>query len=272
MNDVIMPVYIAIDLSESMGRNLVEADPSKGKRIDAAIKIIPSLINYMMNDATAAESMRVSLLGFNQYVSKLSKFSDLYELEGWWNANKNSIKSKCSGQTYYSVLFDELKKTISNDISKIQKSKDRFFRPIVYFLTDGYPFGDDEDNKHTNYRTLVTSSIEKGRINPNIFCIGIGEADTTELNKYGAGRVKRTRDGYINSEYRTANRDMVFVIKKAEKTGEGLKILNDVIIQGIRNSFNEVYSSADTIIEPDFESLNLNVDILNEVFQIEKLL
>lgn len=224
----IFPVYVVIDFSESMAWPIGPNDTKI--RIDVARDIIPTLTESMEDDASIAESLRVRVIGFNRNISFCTELLDYYGLIEWYNKEKNEFKSKCMGTTWYGNAFAKLHSCINDDIDKLTQNGDEYLRPLVYFLTDGKPEGEQAEERNRKYEALVNNE-DPGR-NPVILCVGIGREDMSILEQYGASRVGGTASG----EYRTHNKDMTFVTKTGVKTGEGLKKLNEKVIRVIKDS------------------------------------
>lgn len=270
----IMPIYVALDTSESMGR--ASASREGKTRIEIVSGIISLFRDEMKYDSTFKESVWINVLGFNETVTEIVRKGDYAKLEEIC-ANEEKIKNQCEGQTYYSVLFKKLKELISADIAEIVKSGKQFYRPLIYFLTDGLPYGDDEEKIKTEYMNLVTNRGEQERYNPVILCIGTGEATFSELSKYGAGRNYKEDKPNFNA-YRYANRQYAWQIRKGVDEKEALETMNRSIISAIKNSLVPDGIDLDTVNERDLET-NIGKGMgrprvnkrLNELFETEHL-
>lgn len=207
----IMTIYLVIDMSESMTWN----DKLTGKmRIDTATSIFPVISKELENDATAIENLRLNVLGFNQEVHRFLRNATLRDFDKWKNENLDKIKrgEGCIGQTYYGELFKRLKEYIDADYSMLESKNCEYFRPLVYFLSDGIPEGEDASYLRNQYRALVTQQGRRERWNPSIFCIGMGdELSFTRIREYAAGKV-RTQ----GNRYQIGNGNMAFVVRKGQ--------------------------------------------------------
>lgn len=251
MKNTIFPVYVVIDFSESMKRPV----DSNGKRtrIDVAKDIIPTLLESMKKDASVAESLRVRVIGFNQSIIFCTELFDYYELNPWYEREKSSFESKCNWQTWYGSVFDKLYECINNDVNSIAGEEKGYYRPLVYFLTDGIPEGENSADREKKYQKLVNNS--DSHRNPVIFCVGIGSEDMSILKRYGASSL-----GSNNGEYRTHNNKMTFIIKKGVKTGDALEVINENVVETIKYSLQQRVGASGksnkmeidiSIIEPD---------------------
>lgn len=122
----IMTIYLVIDMSESM----TWEDKLSGKmRIDTATSIFPVISKELENDATAIESLRLNVLGFNQEVHRFLRNAKLRDFDKWKNENLDKIKrgEGCIGQTYYGELFKRLKEDIVADYSMLESRNCEYF-------------------------------------------------------------------------------------------------------------------------------------------------
>lgn len=227
----IMTIYLVIDMSESMTWN----DKLTGKmRIDTATSIFPVISKELENDATAIENLRLNVLGFNQEVHRFLRNATLRDFDKWKNENLDKIKrgEGCIGQTYYGELFKRLKEYIDADYSMLESKNCEYFRPLVYFLSDGIPEGEDASYLRNQYRALVTQQGRRERWNPSIFCIGMGdELSFTRIREYAAGKV-RTQ----GNRYQIGNGNMAFVVRKGQNVEDALEALNHLVLKVIKDS------------------------------------
>lgn len=242
----IMTIYLVIDMSESMTRK----DQLTGKmRIDTATSIFPVISKELDNDATAIENLRLNVLGFNQEVHLFLRNTKLKDFDKWKNKNLDKIKrgEGCIGQTYYGELFKRLKEYIDKDYSTLESEKCEYFRPLVYFLSDGDPVGEEESYIRNQYRALVTQQGQRERWNPSIFCIGIGDELTFQkIREYAAGKV-RTQ----GNRYQIGNGNMAFVVRKGQNVEDALADLNHLVLKVIKDSLGKGNSN--------FSGFNSNV-------------
>lgn len=227
----IMTIYLVIDMSESM----TWEDKMTGKmRIATATSIFPVISKELDNDTTAIENLRLNVLGFNQEVHRFLRNATLRDFDKWKNENLDKIKrgEGCIGQTYYGELFKRLKEYIDADYSMLESRNCEYFRPLVYFLSDGDPEGEDLSYVKNQYRALVTQQGQKERWNPSIFCIGIGDELTFQkIRKYAAGKV-RTK----GNKYQIDNGNMAFVVRKGQNVEDALGDLNHLVLKVIKDS------------------------------------
>lgn len=263
MRNTAFPAYVVIDFSESMKRP-VDSKDNKA-RITVAKEIIPTLLQSMKADASVAESLRVRVIGFNESVIFCTDLLDYYDLEKWYKENERQFEPKCIGQTWYGPVFSKLYDCINQDINKIESEGKSYYRPLVYFLTDGKPEGESPSDRDKKYNTLVNN--KKQHRNPVIFCVGIGPEDMSVLKQYGASRL-----GSKNGEYRIHNNKMTFIIKKGVKTGDGLTVLNENIVNTIRYSLQQRTGHKQQIDIPIGEILDEDANtLLSNFFNRDRL-
>lgn len=218
-----------------MSESMTWEDKMTGKmRIATATSIFPVISKELDNDTTAIENLRLNVLGFNQEVHRFLRNATLRDFDKWKNENFDKIKrgEGCIGQTYYGELFKRLKEYIDADYSMLESRNCEYFRPLVYFLSDGDPEGEDLSYVKNQYRALVTQQGQKERWNPSIFCIGIGDELTFQkIRKYAAGKV-RTK----GNKYQIDNGNMAFVVRKGQNVEDALGDLNHLVLKVIKDS------------------------------------
>ena len=260
MRDTIFPVYVVIDFSGSMA---IRVDGNAGKqRIDIASDIIPTLLKSMEKSASVAESLRVRVIGFNAGIVFCTELMDYEDLSAWYERDKKNFASRCAENlcTWYGSAFDKLYECINDDVSSIVQNKKEFMRPLVYFITDGKPEKEDDNEREKQYKKLVSNPISRRR--PVILCIGIGDEDMRILKRYGASRL-----GTKNNEYITGNERMTFIIKKGIKSGTGLEFLNGRVVDTIKFSLQSRPESSDEVGEIDDRPIR-DPDILKRLSEL----
>lgn len=250
MRKIVLPFYIVMDVSGSMR----DEDPaSKKKRIELAAEIIPSLLESTQRSASAQAQLRVSVIGFNKEAFYLSmadkKMSEksIDKLRAWWKiTGTDGLLARCEENlcTNYTKLFSFLEKEIKKDYEELKESYE-LYRPLVYFLTDGKPYGNDEtpENIKAAFDMLVTDNAGNEKPNelksPDIFCIGMGDdVNREDLVPYAAGRVQwdSAVKHYVDGDFIKGNKEMVCVFKNEIETK--LKNLNKEVVISIVNSLN----------------------------------
>lgn len=233
----IMSIYLVIDMSESM----TWQDEFTGKKkIKTATSIFPIISNELDVDETIKESLRFNIIGFNCNVIPILRNATFKQFQEWQNKElKDLINGKgCEYQTFYGAVFKTLKEYIDIDFGALEKQRgnvsqrDYYYRPLVYFLSDGIPEGEEPKFIDDQYRALVSHTGDKERWNPSIFCIGIGnELSLKRLRKYAAGKVRTT-----NNQYLTENGAMAFVVRRGANVEDALSDLNHLVLKVIKDS------------------------------------
>ncbi|MEU0521671.1 VWA domain-containing protein [Streptosporangium sp. NPDC006007] len=166
MSQQILPFYLVCDESSSMS----------GGPIDAINKSLPELHQEIGGNPTVADKTRFALISFNHQAQVLLQLSDL--------SNVASVPGlTASGGTNYSVVFDLLHDTITNDVARLKADGHQVLRPAVFFLTDGHPYDTDE---WPAAHKRITDPDWGPR--PNILAFGFGEVDPTTIQQVATVR------------------------------------------------------------------------------------
>lgn len=234
----IMSIYLVIDMSESMTRG----DELTGKkRIETATSIFPLISHELDVDETIKESLRFNIIGFNYKVIPILRNATFEQFQEWQNEELNALTNGegCEYQTCYGAVFKTLKEYIDEDFGKLEiqrgnvDQRDYYYRPLVYFLSDGIPEGEKPDFIDDQYSALVSHTGDMERWNPSIFCIGMGsELSFNRLRKYAAGKVRTT-----DNQYRTNNGAMTFVVRRGANVEDALRDLNQLVLKVIKDSW-----------------------------------
>ena len=249
MINSVFPTYVVIDFSSSM-RELVDGKAS----ILVATEIIQTLLDSMRENSSVADALRVRVIGFNSKICICTPLFDYYGLKCWYEEAKGSFENQCEHMTYYGAAFEKLYECINQDIDQFKSNNEEYYRPLVYFLTDGKPVGEDSSERDNKYSKLVNNADSTRR--PVIFCVGIGDADMAGLKRYGASRL-----GTVDGEYCTSNPNMTYQIKKGVNTAEGLKLLNSNVVATIRNSLQKRSQSDDNRVNEIDDENFTDVDV-----------
>ncbi len=178
LNKVIYPLYIVVDNSDSMNKEI------KGqRRIDLARQIPLALLRLYEEDVSLVKSLQVAFLTFNSTVNvvlPLGPIPALRELP-------SSLEAK--SKTYFGKVFDKIYELIVADHAALD-SQSKFMRPTVVLVTDGLP-NDPPEERNQAFRRLVplskhTSEPDKTKflLTPDIVMMGIAAAVPEVLEKY----------------------------------------------------------------------------------------
>ena len=116
----ILPVYLLIDSSGSM----------YGEAINAVNEGIRSMMNALLQDPYALETVKISLITFEKEVKELFPLTSLEEVQF------EDIETPKSGPTHLGEALEFFIKKYNKDITKNNKSN---FSPMLFVMTDGKP-------------------------------------------------------------------------------------------------------------------------------------
>jgi hypothetical protein len=178
MKKVVYPLYVVIDNSDSMNRE-VEGQ----RRIDLARQIPLALLRLYEEDVSLVASVHVAVLTFNSSVKVVKPLGPIPELRDL----PTSLEAR--SKTYFGKVFDKLYELIIQD-HESHGPDTKFMRPTVVLLTDGLP-NDLPEERNFSYRRLVpldknSSSPDKTKflLTPDLFMFGIASAVPEVLEKY----------------------------------------------------------------------------------------
>ena len=154
----ILPIYFVADESGSMASNINQLNDG-----------LNSLLDAMQAEGMAASKVRFCVMGFDDVARTHLELADFRNLEvmptlGAYNS------------TSFAAIFRELKNRIPGDVQELKDQNYIVNRPVVFFLTDGYPNpGDGWQSAHAQ---LVDPEFKP---HPNILAFGIGAADAATI-------------------------------------------------------------------------------------------
>jgi uncharacterized protein YegL len=178
MADIIYPLYIVIDASLSMNKEV-----NGKRRIDLAREIPLSLLRLYEEDNSLVSSVYVSVLTFNTEVKVLSELGEIPKLL------KLPKEITAESKTYFGQVFSTLYERINADFERLSGAN-KFMKPSVLMVTDGGP-NDDKDERHAAFRKLIPVSKQTNKPDrtifplwPQIIMLGIDVANETVLQAY----------------------------------------------------------------------------------------
>lgn len=152
MSQQLLPFYLVCDESASMA----------GDSIDTINGALVPLHEAIGTNPIVADKTRFCLISFSNDAEVLLSLSDLSEVE-------QMPTMTARGTTDYAAAFRVLKDTIDADVALLKAEGNRVHRPVVFFMSDGYPTSDWAES----YQALVH---DENRYRPNIIAFGVGEA------------------------------------------------------------------------------------------------
>lgn len=178
MADIIYPLYIVIDASASMNKEV-----NGKKRIDLAREIPLSLLRLYEEDNSLVSSVYVSVLTFNSEAKVIMELGEIPKLR------KLPLNIHAESKTWFGKAFSELYAQINADYKRLSGSN-KFMKPSVLMVTDGGP-NDDQGERHAAFRTLIPVNKQTNKPDKNAFALwpqiimlGIDVANEKVLQAY----------------------------------------------------------------------------------------
>lgn len=140
-----------------------------GDPLDAINQALPELHNEIGSNPVVADKTMFAIIGFSDDAQVLQPLADL------------SLVSQLPvlsprGSTSFGEAFRVLKDTIDQDVAQLKADGSLVYRPVVFFLTDGYP---TDGNWNVAYQALIDPNY---KYHPNIVAFGIGSADENTIS------------------------------------------------------------------------------------------
>ncbi|MEU1782644.1 hypothetical protein ABZ545_24630 [Streptomyces abikoensis] len=160
MNDIrgqLLPVYVLADESGSMALHM--GDLNAG---------LASLHQALLGEPLVASKVRFSVIGFSDDVSERLPMVDLRFVEA-------IPRLAASSTTSYQAAFTDLLTRIPRDVQALKAQQYQVHRPAVFFLSDGQPTDDDDEDWLAAHARLTDRTVTRAA--PNIIAFGIGDAE-----------------------------------------------------------------------------------------------
>lgn len=155
----VLPFYLVCDESGSMS----------GAPINAINQALPELHNEIGSNPVVADKTQFAIIGFSDDAQVLLPLSDLSQV-----AQLPVLQTY--GMTSYASAFRLLKTTIDADVARLKAAGNRVYRPVVFFLTDGFP------NHGEQWEQAYDALVDKSNpIRPHIVAFGIGSANDSVI-------------------------------------------------------------------------------------------
>jgi uncharacterized protein YegL len=155
-----VPVYLLLDVSYSMG-GAVLADLNR---------TLHDLVRSLQEEPETSDLIMLCIISFSddaQIDMPLTALADITE------APHLAVR----GGTNYVPALRLLQSTIERDIQSLKADGYQVFRPIAFFLTDGYP-SDDSSSLLAEIQLLHASPRR-----PTLVALGIGDVDPRILHQ-----------------------------------------------------------------------------------------
>src|SRR5262245_49622219 len=158
----LLPVYVVVDVSGSMGPHVGELNTG-----------LRSLHEALLGEPMTAAKVRLTILAFSSTATIRLHLADL-------RGEAGMPQLASGGVTNYAAAFEALLRQIPTDVTTLKNQQYQVHRPVVVLLSDGQPTdaqGQPADPAvwRDAHRRLVDRSANP--VAPNIIACGIGQAD-----------------------------------------------------------------------------------------------
>lgn len=203
---VILPIYIAVDRSYSMGEN---------GAIDSANQLVPAIMDTCAKNPIADDRARFSVIGFNERAELVAPLAR--------GTNLAPHTFTASGGTNFTSVFELLREQIESDHATLRADGYRSFRPAVFLITDGEPTC-NAAARQAAFEALVGPS---SKLRPNLSVFGVG-----------SGVSEKTVVPY------TANRGRAFLTGTGAGAAESLSEFIGILMSSVMSSTDNAATSS----------------------------
>ncbi|MFE3188178.1 VWA domain-containing protein [Nocardia sp. NPDC059240] len=158
----VFPVCLVVDVSGSMS----------GRPIDAVNQALPEMQRAILDDPSTGEIARISVVTFETHAQIALPLSDMHETQLPMLAT--------AGLTNFHDAFTKAREAIENGIRGLGKGT-RFYRPVVFFLSDGGNTGPDWQPA---WHQLTRRDDKYGA---EVVSFGMGQADREAIGRVSTG-------------------------------------------------------------------------------------
>lgn len=185
----VFPVCLVVDVSGSM----------YGPPIEAVNQVLPELQRTILDDPSTGEVARLTLVAFESTAHIALPLSDLHETRIPF--------LQAGGATNFHDAFTQARLALENGIRGLGKGT-RFYRPVVFFLSDGGNTGADW---RPAWEQLVSPDSKYGA---QVVSFGMGAADRQTISAVS------TRYAFFagDADPATAVRDILATVVGSIKT------------------------------------------------------
>lgn len=163
---VVLPFYLLCDVSGSMSLHIATLNQALVEFRDTLAK-----------DPVLSDKVQFGVVDFSDDAREVIPLGDFAE------ADIDRHRLGVRGGTSYAAGFTKLREVIKRDITS-GAAQYKYFRPAVFFLTDGYPNGGED--WPTAFAELTAFDPATGQGNksyPLFVPFGIGDADASVLSQ-----------------------------------------------------------------------------------------
>jgi uncharacterized protein YegL len=160
---MLLPVYLIVDVSASMGTYLKEMN-----------RAISGFFDRIRADPVADDMVQLSVITFANEARVLIPMRA---------STESDVPYLTLGVgTHYGPVFRLLKYVIPEDVARLRLFEDRIFRPLAFFVTDGPP----SDQDWTEALGEIQDPVF--RYSPTIIALGFSAADPSALRAIAGSR------------------------------------------------------------------------------------
>lgn len=156
-----IPIFFCVDVSGSMGTRVGLFET----RLSLLSKVMKRLLEKMNSHHILSERAVVGIVTYSNKAILQQSALDISVLD-----INNAVRFFYSGQTIFSLGLRRTLQAIDQYRDSVRRSDVDTFTPILVFMTDGQPVGDDDDEIHAVY-SEIWRRVQKNDI--YVFPIGI---------------------------------------------------------------------------------------------------
>lgn len=161
---ITLPVYLVVDTSGSLVGD-----------IDAINQGLADLFESLLLEPTVADTIRIALIQFSSDATLVMPLTDVHNV-------RTTPNLQAHGTTNYGAAFSLVRQLVPHDVAELRAAGLRVLRPMMFFMTDGYP------TDGSWQATLQELRSPEFRERPTIVAIGFGTTDPSILRNVGSGK------------------------------------------------------------------------------------
>jgi uncharacterized protein YegL len=169
----IRPFYLCIDVSGSMGPDLNESPPWP---IDLVNEELATLLAMLHKEIEASETIKLALMSFAEAAELELPLSDP-------NKIRAMPKLHAGGETSYLQPLCKIRELIEEDYRNRKPNK--WYRPVVLFVTDGLPNRESDQEWQAARDTLLDPEWPP---HPILVVFGFGKANEEVIKTLASGQ------------------------------------------------------------------------------------
>jgi uncharacterized protein YegL len=223
----LLPFYLVIDVSYSM----------QGEKLEAANKVMPTLIDAMARNPILSDKVRFGLIDFSDDAQVLLPLCDPLD------DNLTLPSLSVRGATSYAAAFHTLRQEIEKDVNQLKGDGYAVHRPAVFFISDGIPT-DEDAVWRGSFHDLTEYDRQSGvgfAMYPNMVPCGVG-ADPRVLQQliHPATGAKQMR---------------MYLMKDDTDPADAIRAMAEILVTSVVNSGNSMANGSSGIVLPEDSEL-----------------